>query len=322
MTRLRDNLKYKHAEDCKMRKYFLDHGIPGELMRRAKHFLKLHHYMKERHVKEKDLECFKHLPKCIRDDLREQSFLPWLIRHPFFRTWSSLEPEAARQLCTTGVEEAYLMAGEEIFWGQAVNRMLFVVDGELFYLHAEDREMPIRIASGEWCCEECIWSVHAVLSGPLMAQIMGCEVLKLDPMEVQDIARLYPDTVKFVVKYAELFITTFNARSNDQTCGIDDLLFSDAAPLEEIVETSLHQQLNLSNFVNYWSSYLPAHVAPRSHRISGGLGSLSYARAASYMRTMSDTFLGERSMTSTNSSSSSRDSCEAGATFNGVVPKA
>merc|ERR1712176_1223548 len=126
--------------------------------------------MQERHIKEKDIQIFSCLPRGIRDDLREQAFLPWLIRHPFFRFWAALEPGAARKVCCLAVEEVYLLSGEEVFgYGQAVNRMLFVIDGGLKYQYAEDNTQPVFVVPGDWCCEESLWAVHAVLSGPLVA---------------------------------------------------------------------------------------------------------------------------------------------------------
>jgi len=109
MTRLRENLKLKNAEERRMRTYFVDHGIRGQLMRSTKHFMKLYHSIRERHVKEKDIECFQYLPKRVQDDLREEAFLPCLVRHPFFCTWNGLDPDASRKLCSAAIEEVFFI---------------------------------------------------------------------------------------------------------------------------------------------------------------------------------------------------------------------
>merc|ERR1712232_420747 len=165
-----------------------------------------------------------------------------------------MEPEATRKLCSGGVDEAYLLAGEEIFWnGQMVNRMLFLVDGDLSYCYSERREQTIPLIPGDFCCEECIWAAHPVLSGPLVASAVGCEVFKVDPVELQDVARLYPHSMPFIVKYAETFIAFFNNASQTDEGSIDNLLFNDVGPIERIVVSCLEGTLQLGAFVTAWS---------------------------------------------------------------------
>jgi len=224
--------------------YFIDHSIPSDLVQRAKHSLKMQRSMRERHVKEKDVDCFRFLPKRILQDLREEAFLPYLMRHPFFETWSFLEPFATRELCSRAVEEVYVCAAEEVFCdGQPVNRMIFVIDGELQYCHVEgDNACRIRISRGEWCCEACLWAVHASLSGQLMPGPVGCEVLKVVPVEFQEIARQHPATMQHLVKYAENFVQVFNSWSNSTgEQSIENILFNDVSVIEDITQESIYR---------------------------------------------------------------------------------
>lgn len=151
---------------------------------------------------------------------------------------------AVRRICRTGLEEEYTLAGEELFWnGQAVNRMLFIIDGSLQYCHLEDPPIPVDVVAGSWCCEVCIWAASSVLSGPLVGNNTGCELLKLDPSDIQDIARIHPQSLLFVVEYARRFVEQFNELSKDVTSGIENLLFNSKFEIKRLVVAALSSKM-------------------------------------------------------------------------------
>jgi len=234
MTHLRNIHARQTEQECLVRRFFCEYNINRELAGRVKHFLHAHHLMSGRRIKEKDVPAFRLLPKFIREELRQEAFLPFLCNHPFFRMYWQTDPKAVRRLCNAGLEESAMLPMEELFWhGEEVNRMIFVTSGAVIYHHGEKDLMgPIVVEVGQWACEEILWAAYSMLSGPFIAGPSGCELLCVIPTALHGIGRVSTDSIGFVVKYAEMFIQEFNEASKDESC--TNLLFNSSTVIEHI----------------------------------------------------------------------------------------
>lgn len=232
MTHLRMTHMRKIEQELLLRKYFSEYNTPRELAARCKHFLKQHERLANKRIRATEIPCVNILPKAIREELRYEAFFPFLTSHPFFEYYSELCPMGLRHICTSAVEEESLLPLEELFWhGHAVNRMIFVRAGLLYYDSGACK--PIEVQPGEWACEETLWSKVSMVAGPFRAASSGCELLMVLPSEFQLIARIHPPSLRFAASYAQEFIDAFNFASEDMEC--EDLLFNTHNTIVDIV---------------------------------------------------------------------------------------
>ncbi|CAK0824236.1 unnamed protein product, partial [Prorocentrum cordatum] len=125
-----------------------------------------------------------------------------------------------------GGQEVSMLPQEQMFWGgQPVNRMLFVRVGSVFYKDDHTDIETLQVKVGEWACEETLWSKVSLLSRPLTASTLGCELITILPSEFQMLTRIHPPALRFCVSYASVFIKSFNCASKDPN--YRNLLFND-----------------------------------------------------------------------------------------------
>ncbi|CAK0824234.1 unnamed protein product, partial [Prorocentrum cordatum] len=165
-------------------------------------------------------------PRFIIEDLRCEALVPFLRAHPFFDFYAVVCPVGMRQLCCLATEEVSMLPQEQMFWGgQPVNRMLFVRVGSVFYKDDHTDIETLQVKVGEWACEETLWSKVSLLSRPLTASTLGCELITILPSEFQMLTRIHPPALRFCVSYASVFIKSFNCASKDPN--YRNLLFND-----------------------------------------------------------------------------------------------
>ncbi|CAK0824235.1 unnamed protein product, partial [Prorocentrum cordatum] len=101
-------------------------------------------------------------------------------------------------------------------------------EGRVCLLQGRDDHTDIetlQVKVGEWACEETLWSKVSLLSRPLTASTLGCELITILPSEFQMLTRIHPPALRFCVSYASVFIKSFNCASKDPN--YRNLLFND-----------------------------------------------------------------------------------------------
>jgi len=234
MTSLRMIHSRKLEQEMFMAKYFSEFRISRELASRCRHFIKQHQKMAQKRMKGTDIPGCNSLPKFIIEDLRCEALIPFLRAHPFFDFYAVICPVGMRQICCLATDEVSMLPLEQMFWGgQPVNRMLFVRVGSVFYKDDNTDIDTLQVKVGEWACEETLWSKVSLVSRPLTASTLGCELITILPSEFQMLARIHPWPLRFCVSYASVFIKSFNGASRDPD--YRNLFFNDSLESSNMV---------------------------------------------------------------------------------------
>jgi len=238
MTHIRNINARKTEQETAIRRYFNEHKISHQLAGRVWHFLRRNRITTMKRIKEEDIPCLKLLPNLVRQELRQEVYMPILGLHPLFNAYAQLDPVTIGKICNEVVSERTMIPGEELVSDpKAVNKMTFVVAGSLEYHHDEDTITPLLLKPGQWCCEIALWATRACLSGPLLAAISGCEVVLVSAECFREAVQMHPDMLSFVSRYADLFINQFNHCLQDEND--QNIMFNSCETIQEMVHQSL-----------------------------------------------------------------------------------
>mmetsp|Transcript_51504 Transcript_51504/g.159789 ORF Transcript_51504/g.159789 Transcript_51504/m.159789 type:complete len:923 (-) Transcript_51504:195-2963(-) len=219
MTHIRNINSARMAREGEIRIFLSSNKISHKLASRIWRSVRQNNTQSlgQRRVKLQDVQLLRMLPDPIKEELREEIYVPRLTQHPLFREYFNYDPDVIGQFCTNAVTEATLRSGEHalVDW-KAVKEFVFVLEGSLEY-HCPAFEEPIEVDKDGWVCELALWATQASLDGPLLAGRGGAEVLKISGDQVQKIAVLHAASSDVLGRYAKLFIRNFNTALFDDT---------------------------------------------------------------------------------------------------------
>lgn len=222
-----------------------------------------------RRLKVASVPALKQLPQQLRDELAQEGFIPLLMRHPMFRLYDMVTPDAIRQLCRKAIEETCLCAHEECWVGRGekpanmkkigkavlVHKMVFVSYGALEYHF--DRDLvddptmageSIRVRIGDWACEAALWMEHVTLEGALVAAAGGCDVMVVDADLFRNIAKDHKESFSRLARYGHNFVRCFHDANMHKVTKSDgtsfELFYSSTSEDTELFTQSLSDSNN------------------------------------------------------------------------------
>jgi len=213
MTHIRNINSARTAREGEIRIFLSSNKISHKLASRIWRSVRQNNTQSfgQRIIKVQDVQLLRMLPEPLKEELREEIYLPRLTQHPLFREYFGFDPDVICQFCTKAVTEATLRSGEHalVDW-KAVKEFVFVCEGSLEY-HCPAFEDPIKVDRNGWVCELALWATQASLDGPLLAGRSGAEVLKVSGDQLQKVAVHHATSSDVLGRYAKLFIRNFNA---------------------------------------------------------------------------------------------------------------
>lgn len=228
-----------------VRRFFLENTLPPQLTCNVWHFIKKNKLTASARVKPSSVEMFEMLPPHIVREIRYETFIPVLREHPLFDAYDKLEPEAIKMLCSSGITQLTVSPQEQILWPtpQGVNRMLFVVRGCLEYHPIELHGQVFTILPREWALEETLWAKYPKLNGTLAAGNSPTELVLVSPGDFREVARIFPKTLRKLMRYGQRFVQVFNARCKSFDNTEADPLFSNPESIHDLLnDINIHSE--------------------------------------------------------------------------------
>jgi len=259
MTHIRQINAQQMQEQALIRQFFSEHKISHGMASRVWHFFRKSKKTSTKRLNLKDVPMLKALPVRIKEDLRLEIYLPILSTHPFFQRYHQRDSDALRRVCNSAVQEHSMLVGEP--WpkdkverglqefevedeGFEVKHMCFVAYGQLECSESSNTNRgsasseqlnTCLVNRGEWVCESCLWADKAYVPSPLVAA-EPTEVILLDALEFQKVARIHETSVSFVAKYAEFFMQRFQGVSKASRMNGDEVLFNSYEMIAGLVQ--------------------------------------------------------------------------------------
>lgn len=222
MTHIRQINARQVAEEAAIRQFFAEHKVSHGTASRIWHFVRKNKGNTGKRMKESDVPALKAIPHKLKEDLRLEVYLPLLGAHAFFDELYVRDKAIVLKLvqAPTLVEKT-IPVGEELFRGvDEATKMFFVANGTLQYienpsdgdLSKEDEELGERVTyvtRGMWAYEAALWADRAVVHGPFHAVSGAAEVILIDAVHFQSIAKVAGDALPFIAKYSQIFMDNF-----------------------------------------------------------------------------------------------------------------
>lgn len=238
MTHIRNINSARMAREGEIRVFLSSNKITVKLASRIWRCVRQNNTasLGQRRVKSEDIPLLRMLPEPIKEELRQEVYVPVLNRHPLFREYFTFDPDVVCRFCTACVSEVSLRSGDHavLDWTH-VKELVFVIEGTLDYMIPGCDE-PEKVNKGEWACEACLWATRACLDGPMLAGASGADIIKVDTGGVQKLAETHPQSSDFLGRYAKLFIHHFNNALLEES---SKPLFNDP----EVVDTMIGEVL-------------------------------------------------------------------------------
>lgn len=235
MTHLRQINSKKAEQEAQIRRYFAENKISRELAGQTWQFLRKNRITAGRRIKENEIKALTLLPMRIREQLRQETYLPVLSVHPMFARYSCIEPDAIRRICSSNLREHTLMPHAEFMSETAPTMMFFLMFGSIDYITQEG--MMINVIQGSWACEAALWVAEPRLTAPFTAAVNGCDLMTLSTADFVRTAQMFPVSFYTLAGYASHFVSVFNDAIAD--CKEEDILFNDPLVIEYIVSLSI-----------------------------------------------------------------------------------
>jgi len=244
--------------------FFYSNNISNELTFRVWHFIKHNRLLKTHKTSIDEVPVFRTIPKSLQEDLHVEAYSHTFLKHSFFQAYACLDRQAYRRLVCSSVHEISLMPQQELFCrGEKVDKMIFVIGGQLQYKHDDPYLEDVSLTLGEWACEEALWGAWPCLDVPMAAGMRGAQLVALRAKDFHENCKACPDTLQFVLLYAERWISEFNEASLDDHCGSENILFNDVRVLDHILHRAVAEyDVNIARaksvFCPEWST-LPSY---------------------------------------------------------------
>lgn len=109
------------------------------------------------------VEYLKFLSGPLNVELQSELYKPHVTQHHFFKAYSECSKPTMKQLCSKAMHtESHAKQDTLFFRCKEARFMHFLTKGSLAYRFRESHESTqkktIKLQSGEWCCEQAIWT--------------------------------------------------------------------------------------------------------------------------------------------------------------------
>lgn len=178
MLQLR-NLSAEHNQQLtRVKKYLSQNRISLELSQQLWNSIRTIPHSGEARIKEEEVELLSRVPENLRSSLREEIYLPFITRHPFFCALATMDGSLTFALCSEAMTHASVRADHEVFTRGSEVQLTFVSSGALMYSLSHNSASASRFRSlcavtpktrsadivaghilqqGDWMCEACLW---------------------------------------------------------------------------------------------------------------------------------------------------------------------
>jgi len=212
-TTLMELREINHDHEVKMRKlrdFLLQHGmgigIRLRVIRQVHDRMKLQQGMA---LVEKDVLALKVVSVTLLRELRYHLYFNLVRMHPLLHSWTLLQAEGIKQLCSEGVNMIVLLPDDELFVAGALSKSAYLVkQGNLEYtLRAIDgpcnEEQVDRVPAAMWI-SEATWWCHWYHVGAALA-CNTCTLLSVAPSAILECMDSDPVIAAITIEYGIRF---------------------------------------------------------------------------------------------------------------------
>jgi len=201
LTHLRNLSSEQDKHKLMLRSYFSENDISLELNQRIWHHLQMSYWNLKRRQREKDIAILSYLPETLKSQLREELFMPSLLKVPFLKYYGGLNSAGMRMLCYSAIEECSLVCLEELFTaGKFGENMHFVSGGDMVYARSGSEDE--KVTRGMWAAEAVLW-VTWTHRGTLRART-SCEAFSINAEKARHIMLEHQESVSIAAQYARM----------------------------------------------------------------------------------------------------------------------
>jgi len=241
MSQIRSLNNTYNSEKAQIRTFLSDRRISLQLGTRIWSYFRKHYRDNSTSLHESEVKFFARLPKSMRQQLREEVFVPILKMHPLLRQYAQCELSSIIVLCDNAMSEICLQPEQELFieGGEADGLYFTVSGGSKYTLEACRPQRTVQVGNNTWICELALWCIWRH-SGRLVAE-GTCELVKVDASEGAKILQYWcPNNAyfSFLKKYASLFLQHAIEMSVVDGQVISDLCGSDKFHARKLTQTA------------------------------------------------------------------------------------
>lgn len=210
MARMRMLSIDSHRLIHNVRRFILEHRLTLDTGTRIQNFVRRNHeYLRRR--QETDFSILQQLPEKLRQDLRQEIFLPVLGTHPLF--WHHCEyfqDESLVNICDQAMMERFVLESERLFTcDQQAKHAYFFSSGDCWYTHGytapdmeEEREHE-HLEKGTMVAEPVLWVQWHHRGAMVSRGPYWCFALDV---EVYHKVLTHAPVFKYIAMYARQFV--------------------------------------------------------------------------------------------------------------------
>merc|ERR1712079_274171 len=218
----------KRAQDTKnnnLIRFLGENFVPLDLSARIHEVAGLQQANQRRikRIHESDVELLKGLPVSLLEELHVEVFLPTMALNPFLDMLCARGLQAVTRCCHAAMSQQSLMAGQDLFnSGQEGTHMIFVIAGEVKYIHGFHTALQVRtspetvtIREEQYLCEQVLflkWQHQGLLTAR-----MPCELATLEGVAFQKTVQRFPDVLELCKRCAHAYVDRFMASTDELT---------------------------------------------------------------------------------------------------------